>query len=299
MSASARRYRKRQTARQKNEPPRPPHRPTPARVIGRAAFFIVAVILVISSTPAIAGLEEPVFLAEPPPTTTTTTTAGPNAQLVRLEVAPATAECDPLGLVPCQDDVTPAPIVDSDVATACSLGSDNNPSGQLIVVAGASDDIDAADVLRFRVEVEEGLAVDHACFAEAVLSILTDDRGWTSNDAVDFVRVDDDTYDFRLVLASPEATDSLCYPARTAGRYSCRNGEKVIINLMRWTSGTDDYTDSLTTYRQYLLNHEVGHFLGKGHLRCQATGELAPVMMQQTKGLGECLPNGWPTEVER
>lgn len=298
MSASARRYRNRQTTRQKNESPRLPLRPRPARVIGRTAFFIVAVILVISSTSAIAGLEEPMFPAEPPPTTTTTT-SGPNAQLVRLEVPPATTECDPLGPEPCENEVAPAAIVDSSEATACSLGADHSPSGQLTVVAGASEDIDATNILRFRVEVEEGLAVDPGCFAETALSILTDDRGWTSSDTVDFVRVDDDTYDFRLVLASPETTDSLCYPARTGGRYSCRNGERVIINLMRWTSGTDDYSDNLTTYRHYLLNHEVGHFLGKGHLRCQATGQLAPVMMQQTKGLGECLPNGWPTEVER
>jgi hypothetical protein len=129
--------------------------------------------------------------------------------------------------------------------------------------------------------------------------VLSDDRGWTTGDGIEFVSVADDTYDLRLVLASPNTTDSLCYPARTGGQYSCRNGERVVINVMRWETGTDDYRDDLTTYRSYLLNHEVGHFLGRGHQSCRIPGELAPVMMQQTKGLGECLPNGWPTEDER
>ena len=152
--------------------------------------------------------------------------------------------------------------------------------------------------VRIRVEVETGLAVDGRCFSEQVLLILNDERGWSDSEDVSFSLVDNEGYDLRLILASPNRTDSLCYPARTGGRYSCRRGNTVVINLMRWESGTDDYERDLTTYRHYLLNHEVGHFLGKGHVGCPAAGELAPVMMQQTKGLGSCLPNGWPTKDE-
>ena len=294
MSASARPHRRHKTFGQENQSRR--SRPTSARFIGRATFFIAAVVFVVSSTSAIAGLEDPVVLAEYQPVVTTTT-AAPATQLVRVNLPTAIAECDPLGPGSCDADFSPIPDVDTDALTECSLGTEHEPTGELVVVAGTAGN--PADALRFRVEVEAGLAIDHECFAETAMSILTDDRAWTASEAVGFARVDDDTYDFRLVLASPETTDTLCYPARTGGRYSCRNGEKVIINLMRWMSGTDDYTNSLTAYRHYLLNHEVGHFLGKGHLHCSAPGELAPVMMQQTKGIGECLPNGWPTEVER
>ena len=100
------------------------------------------------------------------------------------------------------------------------------------------------------------------------------------------------------VVAGEASTDRLCYPARTGGRYSCRSHNRVVINLMRWETGTEEYQSDLTTYRTYLINHEVGHFLGRGHVTCPGAGEPAPVMMQQTKGLGGCSPNGWPTKDE-
>jgi hypothetical protein len=147
-----------------------------------------------------------------------------------------------------------------------------------------------------RVEVEQGLAIDESCFAAAAIAILQDERGWGGLEDLGFARVADDSFDFRLILASPRTTNSLCYPAATGGKYSCRNRDKVVINLVRWETGTDDFASDLPTYRRYLINHEVGHFLGKGHVDCPAPGAPAPVMMQQTKGVGACLPNGWPTE---
>jgi hypothetical protein len=37
-----------------------------------------------------------------------------------------------------------------------------------------------------------------------------------------------------------------------------------------------------------LLNDEFGHPVGKQHLDYSGPGRLAPVMMQQTKGIGAC-----------
>lgn len=287
------------------------HPPRPTRAIARAALVLVAVAAVVSSTAAKAGLDPPGSETQPNAVAESPSREAPprlespaetsSAQLIRAEVPSPADNCSPLFPDYCVEVAVPdqAPAANTDSTTGCALSGEHAPTMNLTIVPGTAGDLDAANVVRLRVEIEEGLAIDAGCFAATAIDILTDDRGWTTVDDVSFARVDDDSYDLRIVLASPATTDTLCYPANTAERYSCRNGDKVIINLMRWESGTDDYTENLTTYRHYLLNHEVGHFLGRGHLNCQGPGEPAPVMMQQTKGLGECLPNGWPTEVEQ
>jgi hypothetical protein len=67
-----------------------------------------------------------------------------------------------------------------------------------------------------------------------------------------------------------------------------------VVNAMRWQRGADAYAGRLADYRDYVVNHEVGHALGRGHVGCPGRGQPAPVMMQQTKGVGACLPSAWP-----
>jgi len=214
-------------------------------------------------------------------------------------VAAVTTPDDPCGayladFCPEVEIPTPAPV---EHVASCTTGGRDTPAGTTEIVPAA--EAATEDALRIRFEIEGGLAIDPGCFAAEALEILNDERGWADVYNISFAAVDDDSYDLRVVLASPATTDTLCYPARTVGLYSCRTGSRVVINLMRWRSGTDDYSGNLTTYRQYLINHEVGHFLGRGHQQCPGAGEPAPVMMQQTKGLEQCVANGWPTEGER
>ncbi len=95
-----------------------------------------------------------------------------------------------------------------------------------------------------------------------------------------------------IILASPCTVDRLCAPLNTGGYYSCRRGSKVILNVNRWTGATSWWPAPLKTYRRYLVNHEVGHYLGYGHVSCPPSGRLAPVMQQQTISLGSCVANG-------
>lgn len=145
------------------------------------------------------------------------------------------------------------------------------------------------------IETEEGLSVDTDVFAETVMRILTDERGWQESENVSFVQ--GEAGDVQILLSSPDTVDDLCAPLDTRGYTSCRIDDTLVINVLRWAGATEGFLEtggSLASYRAYVLNHEMGHFLGYGHeTECLADGS-APVMMQQTLDMRGCTANGWP-----
>ncbi|WP_274913444.1 DUF3152 domain-containing protein [Streptomyces sp. WZ-12] len=159
-------------------------------------------------------------------------------------------------------------------------------------------------VLRYRVDVEEGLPLDGELFAEAVHKTLNDDRSWAHGGRRTFQRVGSGDADFVISLASPGTTAKWCAKSgldTTEDNVSCDSAvtERVMINAYRWAQGAKTYgADKMLAYRQMLINHEVGHRLGHNHESCTRQGALAPVMMQQTKFLTTdgvtCRPNSWP-----
>lgn len=83
--------------------------------------------------------------------------------------------------------------------------------------------------------------------------------------------------------------------------YSCAVGSNVIINQDRWVNGAEPFLTaggSLTEYREMVLNHELGHWLGHGHRYCAGTDQTAPLMQQQSMGMQGCKPNPWPLAEE-
>lgn len=173
------------------------------------------------------------------------------------------------------------------------------PTGRLVTVRGSAPASDDDPARTFFVEVERGLPVDKGRFARFVQSVLYDERGWAAAGGFALQWVDSGTPDFRVALASPDTTDSLCAPLDTAGIYSCHNEGRAVLNYWRWANGADAYGDHLTAYRTYMVNHEVGHALGHGHAFCTEAGAEAPLMMQQTKGVGACEPHPWPLRSEK
>ncbi|WP_222851743.1 DUF3152 domain-containing protein [Phytoactinopolyspora mesophila] len=176
------------------------------------------------------------------------------------------------------------------------VDSPDSASGHYLVVPGgdAAPERMSGDTVRYLVEVEEGLPFEAEEFAEQVHTILNDERGWGHDGSMRFERVDDSSAAFRVSLSSPDLTDEQCYPLLTRGEVSCWNGSRAIINAQRWGVGAETYGADILSYREYLINHEVGHALGHGHVSCPAAGEPAPTMVQQTKSLQGCAPNPWP-----
>jgi hypothetical protein len=171
--------------------------------------------------------------------------------------------------------------------------------GLMHVVGGQSRRSGPGPLRRYTVQIEDGIQVDRRRVADTIASILGDPRGWGGTGRLSFQRVSSGPVRFRVVLANPSTVDRLCAPLITGGIYSCGMYGRAVLNILRWRRGAPAFHGDLTKYRRYLVNHEVGHLLGHGHTSCPAAGARAPVMMQQTKGVGACRPNGWPLEWER
>lgn len=134
-------------------------------------------------------------------------------------------------------------------------------------------------------------------FKQQAQQTLDDPRGWLAN-GIRFKQVSSGG-SFTLVLS--EASKVPSFSSGCSSTYSCRVGRYVIINQDRWRSATPSWNaagGSLRDYRHMVVNHEVGHWLGRGHASCSSRGALAPVMQQQSKNLQGCRFNAWPKSSE-
>ncbi|MDX8036267.1 DUF3152 domain-containing protein [Lentzea sp. BCCO 10_0856] len=167
--------------------------------------------------------------------------------------------------------------------------------GTFKAVPGNGARIGEANAQKFRkyaIAIEDGVKPadyndDAAAFGRTVDGFLSDPRSWIGTKTVALQRVEaDQKPDFIVTLTSTKTTHTLCgkeIPFET----SCWNPEskRVIINVARWVRGAMVYGRDLAGYRNYVINHEVGHALGSGHAACPEAGAPAPVMMQQTFGV--------------
>jgi len=152
-------------------------------------------------------------------------------------------------------------------------------------------------VFTYTVEVEDGVDTSSfggdEGFARMVSETLGNPKSWIHDPQFAFQRVDvlepGQQPDFRVSLTSPMTVREGCgYEIEI--ETSCYNpvygsdGEpRVFINLARWVRGAVPFQGDVGSYRQYLINHEVGHAIGyTTHQACDRDGGLAPIMMQQT-----------------
>jgi hypothetical protein len=160
------------------------------------------------------------------------------------------------------------------------------------VVAGSTPQVGKGTqrVYTYTVEVEDGVSTaafgGDLAFAETVDATLANPKSWIGDSRVAFRRVDHGDPSFRISLSSQQTTrdacgfdipiDSSCYSSPLA---------RVVLDQARWVRGAAPFGGDLTAYRQYMVDHEVGHAIGyQQHQPCRTDGGLAPVMMQQTFG---------------
>jgi Protein of unknown function (DUF3152) len=153
-----------------------------------------------------------------------------------------------------------------------------------------------AKVFKYTVEVENGMDLtafggDDA-FAGMVDQTLANPKSWIHDAQFAFVKIDANDKskpDIRISLSSPMTVREGCgyeFPLETScynPSYGAGVEPRVFINEARWVRGAVSFQGDVGSYRQYLVNHEVGHAIGYlRHEPCDTPGGLAPVMMQQT-----------------
>lgn len=153
-------------------------------------------------------------------------------------------------------------------------------------------------VVTYHIETRGSIRADVGVFARQAQQTYADPRGWRGA-GVAFRRVAKGG-SFTLVLS--EASRVPGFSSGCSSEWSCRVGRYVVINQTRWLHASPMWNArgrSVRDYRHMVVNHETGHWLGRGHRTCPRPGALAPVMQQQSKGLQGCRPNPWPTASER
>lgn len=149
--------------------------------------------------------------------------------------------------------------------------------------------------IRYTTVVDKDVSYDTKQFAQEVETYLADPDGWISR-GYTFVRSRDPKV--IIHLSSPKyLQENGCKD----GELSCAemNGRNMYLNSDRWLKGASKSKLQLKEYRQYMVSHEMGHILGYDHTSCPGSKKPAPVMVQQTKGIGSCTPNTKLTEFDR
>ncbi|MFG1996820.1 DUF3152 domain-containing protein [Actinoplanes sp. NPDC048988] len=201
---------------------------------------------------------------------------------------------------------SPAPLVEATTKPATAAPPPTHGPGVFTYAATRGPVIGTKGPLRrFKVAVERGSGENATAFAAAVAATLGDKRSWTGTGQLRLQLVPGaDKADFTVFLATRDTAGKMCLQGGTNIKVggvpytSCRTTGRAIINLDRWRLSSPPYLKSkvsLAVYRQYVINHEVGHELGHHHQNCPKAGGPAPVMVQQTLTLRGCTAYAWPT----
>jgi hypothetical protein len=177
---------------------------------------------------------------------------------------------------------------------ARGVGGASGASGYRVPPRVKARTVPIVRVFTYSISVRGAVHSNLSVFTDAVAATLRDERSWAGA-GIEFVQVPSGG-DFSVVLTQDALMPS--YGSPCSRFWSCRQGRYVAINDDRFDWGSPYWPGPVSEYRHMVIDHEVGHWLGFGHAGCGGAGQLAPVMMQQSKGLQGCAPNPWPLPSE-
>lgn len=145
-------------------------------------------------------------------------------------------------------------------------------------------------------------------FLRKIKNILFDKRGWrklgynftfVSPTYFDIIQ-DKTVYKLTIRLSSNDTIENQCgfHEIQLSCFDPTVSPNEILINYDRWKNGSKPSKLDLENYRIYVINHEVGHALGRLHAECPCVGCKVPVMKQQTISIDDCSPNPWPLDYE-
>ncbi|MBP2476539.1 hypothetical protein JOF53_005411 [Crossiella equi] len=198
-------------------------------------------------------------------------------------------------------------------------------TGTWRVLRGTSGTVGkSGELWTYSVEIEDGidasLYTGDDAFARTIEGTLGDERSWIGTGNIRLQRVDSGNPKIRISLTTSDTIrrpDNCNYSIKYEASCWNQTKKRLFINLARWRYGAVAFESDLGLYRQYAINHEIGHAFRQRHKPCGENGALAPVMMQQSFGTANdyvhqlnqvgggdtnavpkdgkvCRPNPWP-----
>ena len=187
--------------------------------------------------------------------------------------------------------------ISSEIATPKWYQAQIEAAKAVVIAPPRTNATTGVRVVYYTVSARGNVRSSLAEFAQLANATLNDARGWAKL-GIRFEQVQSGG-SFNLILSEAQLLPT--FSSGCSAEYSCRVGVNVIINDDRWSGASASWNGAgggLNEYRQMVVNHEVGHWLGHGHRSCKAAGALANVMQQQSIDMQGCRPNPWPLAEE-
>lgn len=186
----------------------------------------------------------------------------------------------------------------SNVTAAAAAAREGLSSGKTVNIALVAAPGAASRTLKYCTAVRGVDPAQLPGLQSRLLATFADERGWGLQGAVDFEYVASGC-DFTVWLVAANQMPS--FGDICDSLWSCMVPPNVVINFDRWQGASESWNKAggyLEDYRNMVINHETGHWLGFYHSYCGGPGQQAPVMQQQSISLNGCTFNAWPTTAE-